>query len=209
MAKFLSKTEDDSTDISATEQSLWFARLVTEGTVRTEFLGCVLIHKTNAGGIVASSDKTLENNLFMPLDTLMKKVAWVTIDGANVMVGKSPGVNVRLQKCSPWILILHCMAHRLELAYKDTSNNIILYQKAVAGLAFGLYKFYVNSPLNQANLKRAAAVIESEAELQQHLNVQGSRDNKWGISYCELTTEILKSIDISKNNTTSNKDSIF
>ena len=132
MAKFLSKTEDDSTDISATEQSLWFARLVTEGTVRTEFLGCVFIHKTNAEGIVASLDKTLENNLFMPFDTLMNKVASVTIDGANVMVGKSPGENVRLQKYSPWILILHCMAHRLELAYKDTSNNIILYQKAVA-----------------------------------------------------------------------------
>jgi hypothetical protein len=54
------------------------------------------------------------------------------------------------------------MAHRLELAYKDSCKEMSLYQKAISTLAMGLYYFYQSSPLNRTNLRRAAAVFSRE-----------------------------------------------
>ena len=184
-SKFLSITGDDSTDISTTEQSMWFIRSSSLGVISTNFLGSVSLDKANAEGIVAGLEDITKSNINMPLSNLMAKVPSITTVGASVMLGRESGVCVRLQKLSPWLVILHCMAHKLELSYKETCKEIKLYETSVATLAFDLYKFYQKSPLNRANLRRAAVVAEQFQQpttvLQQHLNVQGSRGN-WVIS---------------------------
>jgi hypothetical protein len=55
------------------------------------------------------------------MDPLMitKKLVCVGADGASVMQGKRNGLCVRLQlSASPYMLSIHCMAHRMNLAFK-------------------------------------------------------------------------------------------
>ena len=46
-----------------------------------------------------------------------------TADGASVNFGKHTGVMVQLQEKIPWLIQIHCVAHRLELALKDAFKN--------------------------------------------------------------------------------------
>lgn len=43
-------------------------------------------------------------------------------DGASVMIGKNSGVDTRLKKTFPHLIIWHCSNHRLELAVNDVVN---------------------------------------------------------------------------------------
>ena len=72
-------------------------------------------------------------------------------DGAAVMVGRKSGVVTRLSDGLPHVLGVHCMAHRLELSFKDVAKKNLCHKNLT--LLLGLYYFYHNSPLNRANLK--------------------------------------------------------
>lgn len=75
-------------------------------------------------------------------------------DGAAVMVGRLGGVVTKLREEMPHLVGVHCMAHRLELAFKDAIKEQKLHQ-TLDSLLSGLYTFYHISPLNRANLKAA------------------------------------------------------
>ena len=51
-------------------------------------------------------------------------------DGANVMIGATGGVVALLRQKQPALQGIHCFAHRLELAYKDTLKASPLFAKA-------------------------------------------------------------------------------
>ena len=76
-------------------------------------------------------------------------------DGASVMTGVKAGV---VAKFRDWrgghIVGVHCMAHRLELSFKDATKSIALHKK-VDTLLLGLFYFYQRSALNRANLKKS------------------------------------------------------
>ncbi|XP_052088851.1 zinc finger protein 862-like [Mytilus californianus] len=74
-------------------------------------------------------------------------------DGASVMIGKKSGVVKRMKDLTNRpIHGIHCLAHRLELAYKDAVKDVKIYQKCDI-LLLNLYLFYKYSPLNRANLR--------------------------------------------------------
>ena len=75
------------------------------------------------------------------------------------MVGARTGVVQRLKRDRPYIVVVHCMAHRLELSFKDSVKNIVLFKK-VEELLTGLYTFYHVSPLNRSHLKNSFATLE-------------------------------------------------
>ncbi|XP_060063630.1 zinc finger protein 862-like [Ylistrum balloti] len=85
-------------------------------------------------------------------------------DGASVMLGKKSGVVVRMAEETerPYLKAIHCSAHRLELAYKDSIKDIPIHQKCEL-LLTNLYLFYKYSPLNRSNLKLAAESIGKKA----------------------------------------------
>ena len=68
------------------------------------------------------------------------------------MTGSKNGVIAKLDR--PFLIGIHCCAHRLELAYKEACKSIPLYVK-VSQLLENLYLFYRNSCLNRSNLKIA------------------------------------------------------
>ena len=85
-SKFVSLTGDDSTDVSATEQSLWFVRTVKQGHIQVHLLGSTALEKADAEGIVNGLRNVVKQNLDCSLDKLMQKVASTTTDGASVML---------------------------------------------------------------------------------------------------------------------------
>ena len=51
-----------------------------------------------------------------------KKLVGFCADGASVNMGRTGGVAVRLAReiPAPWLVVIHCVSHRIELAVKDT-----------------------------------------------------------------------------------------
>ena len=92
------------------------------------------------------------------------KLAALACDGASMMTGCKAGVGALLRTKQPSLLTVHCMAHRLELALKDVSKKVKLYDKTVNTLAMGIYRFYYNSSLNRGMLRRAHTVLRTESD---------------------------------------------
>lgn len=68
------------------------------------------------------------------------------------MMGVRKGVAALLKEGKACIVRIHCFAHRLELAYKESLTKVALGEKVVM-LLKSLYYFYHNSPLNRSNLR--------------------------------------------------------
>lgn len=91
------------------------------------------------------------NQVLIRLLLLTAQLTFSTI--LQVMTGHLNGVVAKIKKQldKPYILGVHCSAHRLELAYKDVVSKVPLYKK-VDLLMINLYLFYRNSSLNRSNL---------------------------------------------------------
>lgn len=55
----------------------------------------------------------------MDIENFQSRLASLNVDGASVNMGKTAGLGVRLREMSPWLLVIHCFNHRLELTVKD------------------------------------------------------------------------------------------
>ncbi len=55
----------------------------------------------------------------LPPDSYRNKVVSATSDGASVNMGKYNGVLTQLERDRPWLLKIHCVNHRIELAVKS------------------------------------------------------------------------------------------
>ena len=75
--------------------------------------------------------------------------------------GKRTGLAARLQENWPHIIVTHCLAHRLELAFRDSLKNTSssLYDKLMT-LLLGLYYLYKKSPKQKKSLKRAFKALK-------------------------------------------------
>ena len=73
------------------------------------------------------------------------------------MIGERNSVAALLRQVQPYLITVHCFAHRLELCYKDTVKQDKLYDSVVT-LLMGLYYFY-NSPKQHHNLAKVFDVL--------------------------------------------------
>lgn len=119
----------------------------------TTYVGIKNIPKADSHGILNALEHLLTVHFG---DEWRQKVVGFGSDGASVMTGSKNGVIKKLRDDldRPFILGVHCSAHRLELAFKDACKSIPLYTK-ISQLMENLYLFYRNSSLNRSNLKIA------------------------------------------------------
>ena len=103
---------DESTDISVTKQLVLYGRYVSEsGEPRSTFLRIVDLVDGTAERIEEAiraymTDKQLTFSRLMGFGS----------DGASVMTGRRAGVGTRLYRSNPYLIAIHCVAHRLALA---------------------------------------------------------------------------------------------
>jgi hypothetical protein len=98
-------------------------------------------------------EKLTDNNLFNHIH----KLVGFGSDGASNMMGCKKGLVTLIQAEYPEVLGVHCIAHRLELAFKDVFKSDKAYQQ-LSTLLLGLYYFYKNSPKQKKNLKECMKV---------------------------------------------------
>jgi hypothetical protein len=87
----------------------------------------------------------------------MGKLVGFGSDGAANMMGKKTGLVTLMQHDHPEMISVHCLAHRLELAFKGVFKGDKLYTQ-LSTLLLGLYYFYKNSPKQRKCLKRSMEV---------------------------------------------------
>jgi hypothetical protein len=151
-AKFLTILSDGSTDSAVIEQEIVYCRYAVRGKVHTQFLGVQSVPKADASGIAHAIDSVARQRL--DINWKDRLVALGT-DGAAVMLGKNNGVVAKMKEENPHIISVHCMNHRLELAFKDAAKKTPCHKRLIEELLLGLYLFYHHSSLNRANLRNS------------------------------------------------------
>ena len=149
MVNFFSLTMDGSTDDGVVEQETLFIRSCHKGKVTAWFLCIGEPQSTASEDLYGFVIDQLKYNQIFPQ---MSKCVGFGSDGASNMVGKKSGLVTLLKKDFPAILGVHCLAHRLELALRDTVSKNDNYQKLIT-LLLGLYYHYKNSAKQRKALK--------------------------------------------------------
>lgn len=171
-AKFITVLSDGSTDVSATENEIVYARFAIKGEIKTNFVGIFSVEKADAQGILSCLKKAL-NSVSSEESSAFKKVVAYCSDGASVNTGETGGV-IALLRQEVWsnVLLIKCLVHRLELSFKDSIKGVTVCNKLFALLS-SLYSFYHVSPLQRANLKRTFRTLDQGAVMP--LRVGGTR----------------------------------
>jgi hypothetical protein len=87
------------------------------------------------------------------------KLVGMGSDGASNMTGSRSGLSTLLrQRINPEIVNVHCMCHRLELAFRDTLKKSKLYDKLMT-LLIGIHYFYKKSYKNKSALLNAIEAV--------------------------------------------------
>ena len=122
-ARFLALSLDEVTAIDNTSWICMRIYMVNDHIRHSYLLGIKNMRETStAENIYELVLNTLKES---GMDHLMiaKKLVCVVADGASVMQGQRNGLCVRLQlSASPYMINIHCMAHRMNLAFKIVSK---------------------------------------------------------------------------------------
>ncbi|KAK1903842.1 Zinc finger protein 862 [Dissostichus eleginoides] len=146
---------DGSTDKTTTEKEVISIKVIENGTPRIRLLGIVEPDTCDAQGILkAVAQKCEENQL-----NLSNCLTATAADGASVNFGKTTGVLTRLQhQSAPWMIKVHCIAHRLELCLKDAFKETYFIQ--IDDLLTRLYSLYRRSAKKWRQLKDLGEALE-------------------------------------------------
>ena len=74
-------------------------------------------------------------------------------------MGKHSGLNVLVRNKAPWVKVVHCFNHRLELAIKDEFNKSAFYSN-IDEMLSKLYWRYQKGPKRLTELKELSEVFE-------------------------------------------------
>ena len=124
-AKFYSIQMDGSTDSGNKEEELflvvYFEPFSTDVSVhvRNRYLCVRQPNSVCATGLFEAFQRALA---YLELDQQPSKLIGFGCDGANVNMGNN-GVKGLIQSDRPWVVIIWCLAHRLELATRDALSH--------------------------------------------------------------------------------------
>lgn len=124
--KFILVMSDGSLDSAVMEEEIVYVRSASDGKVKADFVGVKAVSKPDATNIAEAVCSIMDSEV--STDWKNKLVA-LTIDGASVMTGVNNGVVTKLRADRPYVLGIHCMAHKLELAFSDGIRKNVMARK--------------------------------------------------------------------------------
>lgn len=152
--KFFSFMMDGSTDISGDEQEVLYLRTSFKGQINERFLKIGTPESTCSKDLFEFCSKSFEE-----YNIDMGKLVGLGSDGASNMVGKKGGLAALLREnVSNEIVNVHCLAHRLELSFRDVLKSNRLYEKLMT-LLIGLHYFYMKYYKNKSGLQRTIKAL--------------------------------------------------
>ncbi|XP_014668748.1 PREDICTED: zinc finger protein 862-like isoform X2 [Priapulus caudatus] len=149
--KFLTVISDGSTDTAILENEVVYCRTARLGQANTYFCAFKTLERGDANCIYQACTTSLVEAIGP--NSLAKLVGFAA-DGASVNTGHANGVIAKLRgKHDSSIIMVKCLVHRLELAYKEALKGAV-HDKLVRLLAH-IFTLYHKSPLQRTNLRKA------------------------------------------------------
>ena len=132
----------------------------------------------NWGGTDAESLKMGIDDIFkenggqIPLPEYQTKLVSLTADGASVNTGRRTGLMTRMAANREWLVKIHCINHRVELAVKDAISNTVFCE---------VDQFYLNnfSLLRDSGKIKSEVKIAAEALGIQHYNLPNLKGTRF------------------------------
>ena len=116
---FFSIIDDQAVDCGVIEEEIIFLRNLESGLAVNRYATTVQwVMSSDAAGVLAIIERGLVD---IGLDNWKDGLVACGTDGASVMTGVRNGVVAKLREDIPWpwLLGVHCVAHKLELAILD------------------------------------------------------------------------------------------
>ena len=154
---YLSVLIDGATDVSSTEKELIYLKMLNDDfDVQTRLIGSKSVHHANATGIMNTMLSACDD-----LDiALTSKLVGFCSDGASVNMGRKSGIAQLLKADCPWLVVMHCLNHRLELAAKDAFKGTSI--DAVLTMLNTLHQLYDSSPKRWRDLQAVAEIMTEQ-----------------------------------------------
>ena len=154
-AQYFYILSDSSTDSRVIEEKLVYLLFLKSGKLLLKFLSVEPANNTNAEGIIECIKTAFEQ---IGILDFQKRIMGLNVDGASVNTGVHNGVGVLMHVDSPWLQVIHCFNHHLELAIKDAFKNDNF--NKIDEMLMKFYYFYQKSPKLLQELKHIAEAWE-------------------------------------------------
>ena len=141
-AQYYSVLNDGSSDTSVSEKELVYVLFLDDGKPKIEFLSIEDVKNADAAGIQECIAESFQR---IGITKFSEKMVGLNVDGASVNMGKFTGLGTRLKVEAPWLQVIHCFNHRLELALKDAFSQSPVFS-TVDTFITKLYYLYQKSP---------------------------------------------------------------
>lgn len=155
---FFSLLIDGSTDVSVKEQEIVHVKFLENGKPVTIFLGLITVENGTAEGILEGVDKFFSQIGMLNWKT---KLVGLGTDGASVNIGTQGGLGAILKKDVPYLIQIHCIAHKLELAVLDACKQV-QYVEKFQNIIKRLLKFYSKSGKRLHELSEVGKALNKE-----------------------------------------------
>ena len=123
-----------------------------------KFLSIELANNANAEGIQSCIKETFE---WVEVLEFSKKVNALNVNGAAVNTSAHHGVGILVKESSPWLQVIHCFNHRLELSVKDAFKTDTFVK--IDEMLMKLYYLYQKWPKWLRELKHTSEAWEKSA----------------------------------------------
>ena len=150
---------DETSDITVYKKLVILFRAVVNGECQTLFSRNASVHNGKADTLVQALFKFLEEKGISII-----KVQGLGSDGAPVMLGRLNGVGARLKQLNPFLVQVHCVAHKLALCLSNaakTVNPVSNYKDTI----LAVYNHFSNSAVRYNKLREMEQTL-GEPELQ-------------------------------------------
>ncbi|XP_072044905.1 zinc finger protein 862-like [Amphiura filiformis] len=190
---FISILADGSTDLGNTEQEIVYITMLQDGKPVTQYVTMTSVRSANAENLAKALKNTLQDKLKLG-DNWPNNVMACCFDGAAVMMGHVSGVATNLMKDAPHLIRIHCCAHRLELAIKDTLKLDEI--EAIDDVLNHAYRHYKLSRVNWEGLQDTGTALKKTVKrpvrvngtrwLAHHHRAAEAVDNNWSCMVVNL-----------------------
>ena len=145
---------DEGTDISTTSSLILYTYYVFNGFRKLRFLANVELSHCDASSLYAAILNVLKD-----YGVSSSKCLGFGSDGASVMTGKENGVAALLKRVNPYLISIHCVAHRLALASSQAASEvstIVKYRQTLSAL----YGHFSHSSVKSHELREIQQVLD-------------------------------------------------
>ena len=153
-ARFMLVLADGSTDMTIVEQETVSVRYLHQGEPITELATIVPLETAKAPGVYTAVKKGMSAVKTEEGPNLIR----ANFDGASGMMGIRAGVRAFLEKDVSSIIVIHSVAHKLELSVLDAAKSMP-YLQTFEKTVKSLFNFYHFSPKQRRELAEISDLL--------------------------------------------------